>query len=102
MVEIKWTKQAINDVESISEYISRDSVYYAKMFAQKIFQSVDRLLIFPQSGRIVPELKNTIIREIILGNYRVIYRSHEQLVEIITVYHSSRLLNLDKVGQIIP
>ncbi len=73
-------------------YFSRQSLY-AKIFSQKIFKSVDRLEMFPESGRIVPEINNQNIWEIILGNYRVIYRVN--LVEIITIYHSSRILNLN-------
>ncbi len=94
MVDLKWTKQALNDVESIAEYISKDSPYYAKIFSQKIFKSVERLEIFPKSGRIVPEMKNKTIREIIIGNYRIIYKINTDKIEIITVYHSARLLNI--------
>lgn len=65
------------------------------MFASKIIDSVTRLEVFPESGRIVPELNDLKIREILLGNYRIIYRLTENLVEIITVYHSARLLNIN-------
>ena len=93
MAEIKWTEQALGDVEAIASYIARDSFSYAQIHAQRIFETIKRLEHFPESGRIVPEINNPQIREIILGDYRIIYRCRKNIVEIITVYHASRLLN---------
>ncbi|MBF8276838.1 MAG: plasmid stabilization system [Candidatus Brocadiaceae bacterium] len=89
MVEIKWTPQSLEDIETIANFIARDSNYYARMFAVKVFAVVDRLELFPESGRVVPELKRKEIREIIIGNYRVIYRIRGNLIEVLTVYHAS-------------
>jgi len=55
MAKIKWTPQALNDVEAIANFISRDSDHYAKMFTAEVFEIVERLELFPESGRIVPE-----------------------------------------------
>ncbi len=93
MAEIRWTEQALNDVEAIAAFIARDSDHYARLFVRKIFDVVNRLNMFPGSGRIVPEIDRSEIREIISGNYRIIYRLKGDAVEIITVYHSSRLLD---------
>jgi addiction module RelE/StbE family toxin len=93
MVGISWTEQAIDDVEKICEFIARDSPGYAKIFAHKVYSSVDRLRKFPRSGRIVPELEIRSVREIIFGNYRIIYRIKKSEIDILTVYHSSRILD---------
>ncbi len=95
MVEIRWTVQALDDVEAIACYIARDSSHYAQLFAVKAFDAVQRLQAFPESGRTVPEINQPDIREIILGNYRIIYRLTNNLVEILTVFHSARLLGID-------
>ena len=97
MAELKWTEQALSDVEAIAIYIARDSTFYAQAFAQKIFDTVQQLEIFPESGRMVPELNQQNIREIVIGSYRVIYRVKNNYVEILTVYHSSRLLNKNSI-----
>lgn len=97
MAEIRWTLQALDDVESIAGYIARDSTQYAQLFAVKVFDSVRRIKIFPKSGRVVPEINQENIREIILGNYRIIYRLKNNYVEILTVYHSARLLDKDSI-----
>ena len=93
MARLKWTPQAVEDIEAICEFISRDSFEYARLFASDIILAVRRLESFPQSGRVVPELSNLSIQEIILGNYRIIYRVNQEMVEILTVHHSAKLLN---------
>ena len=67
-------EEAMDNVEEIAKYISGDSTHYAQLFAIKVFDAVRRIESFPESGRIVPEIKQKNIREIILGNYRIIYR----------------------------
>jgi toxin ParE1/3/4 len=95
MAEIKWTENALSDLDAILDYISRDSIHYARLFAAKIFETVGRLSRFPKSGRIVPEMENEAIREIIYGNYRIIFRILREgsEVEILTVHHGAMLLN---------
>ncbi|HVC09541.1 MAG TPA: type II toxin-antitoxin system RelE/ParE family toxin [Elusimicrobiota bacterium] len=93
MVEVRWTLQASQDLDSIAEFIAKDSPQYASLFVVDILQAVDRISAFPQSGRIVPELGDPIIREIIMGNYRLVYRCKARLIELLTVYHGSRLLD---------
>lgn len=94
MARVTWTNQAISDLQDICEFISRDSFRYAQITAEKIFSSVEKLIPYPELGKIVPELNYPEIRERILGNYRIIYRYRKDEVEILTVYHSARLLNL--------
>ena len=58
----------------------------------RLLESVERLEHFPRSGRIVPELSNPQVREIIEAPYRIVYRVHDETVEILTVFRASRLL----------
>lgn len=93
MAEIRWTVQAADDLEAITERIAADSAHYASLFATDILSAVERLRDFPKSGRAVPEIANPQLREIPFGNYRIIYRVRDTLVEILTVYHTARLLD---------
>ena len=88
---------AAEDLEGIAQFIARDSTKYATLFVMDALDSVEKLENFPKSGRIVPETNNPDIREIILGNYRIIYRVKTDLVEILTIYHGARLLNTEKL-----
>ena len=98
MARISWTPQALQDVTSICTFIAQDSPQYARLFANKVFHAVERLVSFPESGRIVPEMKQKDIREIILGNYRIIHHVLHEEVQILTVYHSARLLDISKLA----
>ncbi len=95
MVSVNWTKQSKDDLISIAVYIANDSVKYAKITVQKIRVAANQLKRYPNSGRIVPESQNLLIRELIHGNYRIIYfiKSTGD-VDILTVHHSSKLLKL--------
>jgi toxin ParE1/3/4 len=97
MAEIRWTRQAAADLEAITEFIANDSVVYAQLFAVDVLDAIDRLVAFPESGRIVPEADNPIIREIIYGNYRIVYRFRKETVEILTLCHGARLLDPSKL-----
>jgi toxin ParE1/3/4 len=93
MAEITWTPFALEDLQSIYNYISKDSVTYAGRFVDKLIDKVDILEDHPEIGRVVPEFENETIRELIEGNYRIIYKilSITQIA-IIRIHHSAMLL----------
>lgn len=98
MVEIKWTPQAIEDINSIAEYIAKDSFRYAKIQTERFFDTAEILLTKPSIGRIVPEIKKTNIRELILGNYRIIYKIiSTKRIDILTIHHSARRITKSKL-----
>ncbi len=97
MVEIRWTRQAAADLDSIVEFIAKDSHQYARLFVVDVFQAVERIAEYPESGRVVPEFGNPAVREVILGNYRVVYRRKGEQADLLTIYHGARLLDPTKL-----
>ena len=96
-MNIIWTEPAAADLDSIYSFIASDSEYYARSFISKIGDSVRQLERFPQSGRIVPELSDEKICELIIRNYRIIYEIHESAIRILTILHAAReLTDLNK------
>ncbi|SRR5690606_24608205 len=90
MVQINWTHQAVSDLKNIAEYISRDSVRYAKLQVARIKARTKILKSHSKIGRIVPELEKPEIRELIEGNYRIIYKIVSQIrIDILTIHHSA-------------
>ena len=79
MVEIRWLKEAKDDLKYIYDYISRDSKRYAKRQVDKIFDRTQILKNHIQAGKIVEEISKREIREILVGNYRIIYRIINEL-----------------------
>lgn len=94
MVQIKWTIRALNDLREIYEFIARDSHSYAQIQIEKIQNNVLKLSEFPLMGRHVPEFPRLSYREIIVGNYRAIYRvdENQNRIFIMSVVHGRRLL----------
>lgn len=93
MAEIEWSSKAENDLNEIIDYIAQDSLEYALSFYEQVREKVENLIQFPRMGRIVPELDEPNIRELILRNYRIIYRILEKEVQIIRLFHGSRIID---------
>ncbi len=90
MGKIIWAPSALKDIDSIALFIERDSVDQAALFVIRVIEMVDQLAEFPQSGRIIPELKNIHCREIIYGAYRIMYRITEKEIWITGVIHGAK------------
>ena len=94
MVKVIWTDTAIEDIQSIGEFIAKDSVRYAEITVQELFSTVDILEDHPKAGPIVPEFQIESIRQLIRGNYRIIYSIiDDSQIDILTVHRSERLLS---------
>jgi toxin ParE1/3/4 len=90
--EVAWSPEAIEDIESIADYLARDSEYYARAVVAEIL-SVSRLIPeFPLIGRVVPEIGDESIRERFVYSYRVVYRIVLERIVIVAVIHGKRLL----------
>lgn len=97
MAEIRWTPQAADDLDAIAKFIARDSITFASLFSADVLNAVSLLGDNPEMGRAVPEFNDEVIREVIVGNYRVIYRVRADAVEILTVFHGARLLDVKDI-----
>lgn len=97
--KIVWTIRALNDLHDIYEFIAKDSRRYAQVQVEDIQNAAINLTYFPLMGRIVPEFPHLPYREILFGNYRVIYRFEEEqkLVVMMAVAHGRQLLKISKL-----
>jgi addiction module RelE/StbE family toxin len=100
MAKIKWTNIALDDLRATLDdlratydYVAQDSPKYADRLMDKIIESIDALEQHPLIGRKVPEFDDENIRELIEGNYRIIYRVElDENIGISRIHHSARLL----------
>jgi toxin ParE1/3/4 len=88
-VEIVCTNQALHKLNKFIDYIAQDDLFTAEKWALKLIEKIDQLIEQPESGRIVPEYSEPNLRELIFGNYRVIYpiRKEKATIYIQTVWH---------------
>lgn len=87
---VKWTSPAKMDLKKIYDYIAEDSKYYAKRVAQDIVEKTEGLNDFPEIGRIVPEINDKKIRELIIYSYRLVYEVKNDDVDILAIIHGKR------------
>ena len=96
-MKIIWSPVAVDRVSEIAGYIAQDNPVAAESWIEKVFQKVEELKVFPESGRVVPETESRTIRELIYGNYRIIYRLEEKRISVLTVRHGKQVLPVDEI-----
>ncbi|MCH7911085.1 MAG: type II toxin-antitoxin system RelE/ParE family toxin [Candidatus Hydrogenedentes bacterium] len=92
MATVLWTVGASADLRDIFAFLRRDSQVYASVLTARIIDAVERLGEYPNLGRMVPEYQDETLREVIVGNYRVVYRVRGQLVGVIALVHGRQNL----------
>lgn len=90
--KVVWSPEAIEDLQSIAEYIERDSEFYARAVVIKILDVSRSIKKLPSRGRVVPEVGDDNIRELFVYSYRVIYRTQESEILIVAVIHGNDYL----------
>ena len=96
-MKIVWSPLAVDRASEIAEYIAQDNPVAAEDWVNAVFTHVDRLKSFPESGRTVPEINNYFFRELMYGNFRIIYRIEEKRVSILTIRHGKQILPFDEI-----
>lgn len=94
-MEVIFTDHFLERVEEFTDYIALDHVPTAIKWARGVFDHCQTLSEQPESGRIVPEFKRPEIRELIYGNYRLVYELKTNQISMITIWHTrSRISGL--------
>ena len=96
-MKIIWSPLAIDRASEIAEYIAQDKPSAAERWIDTVFSKVERLKFSPESGRIVPEIRNDEFRELIYGNYRIIHRIEKKQISILTIRHGKQILPTDEI-----
>ena len=96
-MKIIWSPLAVDRASEIAEYIAQDNPAAAENWVNAVFTHVEQLKKFPESGRIVPEINNDFFRELMYGNYRIIYRIEANRVSILTIRHGKQILPVDEI-----
>lgn len=97
-MRVVWTEQALERLQEIDDFISQDSPARAARFVAKLLERGDSLTPFPSVGRQVPELGSKAIREVLDGNYRIVYRVTLERIEILTVFEGHRQLPAEDIA----
>ncbi|PXX91560.1 plasmid stabilization protein [Marinobacter vulgaris] len=98
MAEVIWTEPALQELDAIAEYIALDNPVAASRLVQEVFDKTERLEDFPQSGRIPPELPNSVYREVVVPPCRIFYREDKKRVLVLYVMREERQLRAYMLG----
>ncbi len=97
-MQIIWTQEALEQLTAIEDYISKDSPERAAKFVDQLIEQAESLPDSPRMGRVVPEIANPGIRELIFKKHRIVYRLNENYVEILTIFEGHRLLRVGEIN----
>ena len=96
-MKIVWSPLAIDRASEIADCIALDNPSAAEKWIQKLFLKVEQLAASLQSGTVVPEIGDQQFRELIYGNYRIIYRVEQKQVSILTIRHGKQILPIEDI-----
>ena len=96
-MNIVWSPLAVEKASEIAGYIDQDKPSAAEKWIETVFSKVEQLKSAPEIGRIVPENRNNQFRELIYGNYRVIYRIEAEQISILTIRHGKQILPIKEI-----
>jgi plasmid stabilization system protein ParE len=91
-VKIFWSPLAVERLEDIFEYISKDDSSAASKMIGRIFKRIETLSKFPERGRKVPEANREKIREVFEGEYRIIYRVESKKIYVLSIRNFRQLV----------
>lgn len=89
MAKIIWSALAKEHLQEIDRYISEGSPFYSIIFIDKIIASVEKIGLFPEIGRVVPEFDRDELREIFFHKYRIVYRINKDVATIVAIVHGA-------------
>ena len=99
-MRIIWSPLAVGRASEIADYIAQDKPSAAEKWIDTVFSKVEQLKSSPEIGRIVPEINDSQFRELIYGNYRIIYRIETKQISILTIRHGRQILPINEIKSV--
>ena len=96
-MRIVWSPLAVERASEIVDYIAQDKPLAAEKWIHTVSSKVEELRPNPEIGRIVPEINERQFRELIYGNYRIIYHIETKQISILTIRHGKQILPIDEI-----
>jgi toxin ParE1/3/4 len=96
-LKVVWSPLALDRLRETAAAIARDKPMAARRWAASVFDVVETLSDSPRRGRVVPEIGQENLRELLLNNYRIVYQVASESIYVLTIRHGRRLLDLDEL-----
>ena len=98
-MKVFWTEQAWQRLAEIETFIARHNPEAASRLVDRLIDRGDALTSNPARGRKLPEMPRSGLRELIVDNYRIVYRPTPSNVEVLTVFEGHRLLRREELPE---
>jgi len=93
VIKVIYLEVAVADLASIYNYISRDSIKYARLEVKKIKACCESLKNQPAKGRFYQTIRGKDVRSVVFQNYIIFYTyNNNEQISILTIHHHSRLI----------
>ena len=96
-MKVVWTEQALVRLAEIEDYIWVDNPEAAVANTERLIDRAETLTVHPRLGRVVSDLGGGQFRELVEGNYRIVYRIRANAVEVLTVFEGHHLFPTDNL-----
>jgi plasmid stabilization system protein ParE len=90
-MKVRWTPRAAEDLVAIARYIAEDNPTAARTHAARLKAIAESVAHFPNRGRVMPEVGRPDVRELLEGNYRIVYRVFGDRCDILTLFEGHKL-----------
>ena len=99
MRRVVWTAQAWERLLEIETFIAEDSPNAALRLVDRLIARAETLARHPDRGRRLPEMPGSGLQELLVGKYRIVYRSGTQVIEVLTVFEGHRRLRREELPE---
>ncbi len=90
-MKLLWTDRARRDLLEIGRHIARDNPRAARAWVERLRERARKAAESPLAGRVVPERADLEVREVFVRTYRIVYRTFENAIHVLTVFEGHRL-----------
>ena len=77
----------MTQLAAIAEYLGLASPIYAEQVVDRVVRRLEQAVVYPESGRVVPELGQPAVRELVEPPYRLIYRVEAERIIVLSILH---------------
>ncbi len=87
---LRWTERAVLHLEALVDYVNLTSPVDAAGIVRGIDQRLPRACTHPETGKVVLEVQDSALRELVVPPYRIFHRIRTDAIEVLAMVHERR------------
>lgn len=89
-MRVEFSDEARRDLEEIAAFIARDNPLAAERWVDRLTDRALEIAAAPHAGRVVPEFRDPLVRQVLVRSYRIVYRVEPRRVLVLTILEGHR------------